>query len=97
MVKNMKLSELNIGDRAEVIKIEGEGEIVRRLMDMGLLVGTKLRLRQVAPLGDPIDICMRGFYMSLRKQEAEHIIVRKYDGECEGHEERDRCRFGREP
>ena len=78
----MKLSELNVGQSAEVV---GFGEASKgyraRLMSMGLTPGTRLTLKRVAPLGDPVEIEVRGFSLSLRKFEAEAVEVRR-DGEA---------------
>ena len=64
-----------IGQTATVVKLNGEGAVKRRIMDMGITKGTKITLRKVAPLGDPIEITVRGYELSLRKADAEEIIV----------------------
>ena len=73
---NMKtLKQIKIGGTAKVVKIHGEGALKRRIMDMGLTKGTEVKVRKVAPLGDPIEITVRGYELSLRKEDAETIEV----------------------
>ena len=69
------LRDVPIGQTATVVKLNGEGAVKRRIMDMGITKGTKITLRKVAPLGDPIEITVRGYELSLRKADAEEIIV----------------------
>jgi ferrous iron transport protein A len=69
------LRDVAIGDSATVVKLTGEGAIKRRIMDMGITKGTVVQVRKVAPLGDPIEVTVRGFELSLRKDEAEHVLV----------------------
>ena len=69
------LKEIAIGKSAHVVKIHGEGPIKRRLMDMGLTRGIEVRVRKVAPLGDPIEITLRGYELSIRKADAAMIEV----------------------
>ena len=71
----MTLRELPLGKSAKVVKLTGEGAIKRRIMDMGITKGTELIVRKVAPLGDPIEITVRGYELSLRKSEAESVLV----------------------
>lgn len=71
----MTLRELQLGKSAKVVKLTGEGAIKRRIMDMGITKGTELIVRKVAPLGDPIEITVRGYELSLRKADAERIEV----------------------
>ena len=71
----MTLRELPLGKSAKVVKLTGEGAIKRRIMDMGITKGTELIVRKVAPLGDPIEITVRGYELSLRKADAERIKV----------------------
>jgi ferrous iron transport protein A len=73
----MKLSELQVGDRAEVTAVKAESAIRRRIMDMGLIKGTSFKVLRVAPLGDPIEIFFKGLYLAMRKNEAEGVLVRK--------------------
>lgn len=70
-----KLSELKKGDRGRVVKISGGGSVPQRLMDMGLIAGSEVEMQQVAPLGDPIEIRVKGYNLSLRKSEAASITV----------------------
>jgi ferrous iron transport protein A len=67
------LAELAIGDAARVAQVEGHDEISLRLMEMGLIPGTELRVLGVAPLGDPIEIEVRGYRLSVRKSEAARV------------------------
>jgi len=69
------LREIAVGSTAKVKKLHGEGAIKRRIMDMGLTKGTEVYVRKVAPLGDPIEIKVRGYELSLRKADAELIEV----------------------
>ena len=71
----MTLRELPLGKSAKVVKLTGEGAIKRRIMDMGITKGTELIVRKVAPLGDPIEITVRCYELSLRKADAERIEV----------------------
>ena len=70
-----KLSELKIGQEGRVVKITAEPGIKRRLMDMGLVPGVKVKIEKVAPLGDPMDLIVKGYHLSLRKEESSAIIV----------------------
>ncbi len=69
------LREVPVGGRAKVVKIHGEGAVRRRIMDMGITKGVEIFVRKVAPLGDPIEITVRGYELSLRKADAESIEV----------------------
>ncbi len=69
------LKNVKIGKTAKVVKLHGEGAIKRRIMDMGLTKGVEVYVRKVAPLGDPIEIMVRGYELSLRKADAEMIEV----------------------
>ena len=69
------LKEVNIGETVTVKKLNGEGAIKRRIMDMGITKGVSVTIRKVAPLGDPIEITVRGYELSLRKADAEMIEV----------------------
>ena len=69
------LKEAKIGDTVCVVKLHGEGAVKRRIMDMGITKGTEVYVRKVAPLGDPIEITVRGYELSLRKADAEMIEV----------------------
>ena len=72
-MKNLK--EAKIGETVRVVKIHGEGAIKRRIMDMGLTKGVEVYIRKVAPLGDPIEVTVRWYELSLRKADAEQIEV----------------------
>ncbi|MBU5255931.1 FeoA family protein [Tissierella praeacuta] len=63
------------GENVTVVKLEGEGAVRRRIMDMGITKGTKVYIRKVAPLGDPIEITVRGYELSLRKSDAGKIVI----------------------
>ena len=65
------LKEAKIGDTVTVVKLHGEGAVKRRLMDMGITKGTQVHIRKVAPLGDPVEVTVRGYELSLRKADAE--------------------------
>ena len=69
------LKEVNIGETVKVAKITGEGPIKRRIMDMGITKGTDIYVRKVAPLGDPIEVTIRGYELSLRKADIDIIQV----------------------
>ncbi len=72
-MKNLR--ETNIGDTVRVVKLHGEGAVKRRIMDMGITKGVEVYVRKVAPLGDPIEVNVRGYELSLRKADAEMIEV----------------------
>ena len=69
------LKQAKIGETVKVVKLHGEGAVKRRIMDMGLTKGTKVYVRKVAPLGDPVEITVRGYELSLRKADAEMVEV----------------------
>ena len=69
------LKEAKIGENVRVVKLHGEGAIKRRIMDMGITKGVDVHVRKVAPLGDPIEITVRGYELSLRKADAEMIEI----------------------
>jgi ferrous iron transport protein A len=74
--ENMKtLKEVKVGEKATIRKLNGEGAVKRRIMDMGLTKGTEVYVRKVAPLGDPIELTVRGYELSLRKADADLIEV----------------------
>ena len=70
------LSQLEIGERATVTVVNGEGAVRRRLFDMGITPGAEVYLRKKAPLGDPIEISLRGYELTLRKSEASTVEVK---------------------
>ena len=67
------LRDVEIGGTAKVVKLHGEGAIKKRIMDMGITKGVEIYVRKVAPLGDPVEITVRGYELSLRKADAELI------------------------
>ena len=69
------LRQARIGDTVRVVKLYGEGAVKRRIMDMGLTKGIEVNIRKVAPLGDPIEVTVRGYELSIRKVDAEMIEV----------------------
>ena len=69
------LKETKVGSTVTVIKLHGEGSVKRRIMDMGITKGTEIYVRKVAPLGDPVEITVRGYELSLRKADAGMIEV----------------------
>ena len=71
------LRELKPGQKGTVIKIVGGGSAYRRILDMGIVKGAKIEVIRVAPLGDPIDIKVKGYHLSLRKEEASQILVKE--------------------
>ena len=71
----MTLRDAKIGDTVTVKKLTGEGAVKRRIMDMGLTKGTSVTIRKVAPLGDPIELTVRGYELSIRKADAEMVEV----------------------
>lgn len=75
MTTQRTLRDAAIGDTVTVSKLSGAGPIKRRIMDMGVTKGTQLFIRKVAPLGDPIEVTVRGYELSIRKSEAENIHI----------------------
>jgi len=74
VIKYMKtLRDAKIGETVKVVKLHGEGAVKRRIMDMGVTKGTEIFVRKVAPLGDPIEVTVRSYELSLRKADAEMI------------------------
>jgi DtxR family transcriptional regulator, Mn-dependent transcriptional regulator len=73
----LTIKDLVKGDRARIVEIRSQSQSIKRLMEMGMTVGTTLEVERVAPLGDPIDIKLKGYHLSVRKNEAEGIYVRK--------------------
>jgi ferrous iron transport protein A len=69
------LRETPVGSTVKVVKLHGEGAVKRRIMDMGITKGVEIKVRKVAPLGDPVEITVRGYELSLRKADAEMIEV----------------------
>ena len=69
------LRDTKVGETVKVVRLNGEGAVKRRIMDMGLTKGTEVYVRKVAPLGDPVEITVRGYELSLRKADAEMIEI----------------------
>ena len=69
------LKDVRVGSTVKVVKVRGEGAIKRRIMDMGITKGTRIFVRKVAPLGDPFELQVRGYELSLRKADAEMVEV----------------------
>ena len=70
------LKEAKVGETVSVVKLHGEGAVKRRIMDMGITRGVEVHIRKVAPLGDPIEVTVRDYELSLRKADAEMIEIR---------------------
>ena len=69
------LRELKPGEKGRIVKIFGSGSVHRRILDMGITKGTQIEMERVAPLGDPIEVKIKGYHLSLRKEEAANIYV----------------------
>jgi len=72
----MFLSQLKVGEKGTVLAVHGEGAIRRRLFDMGITPGTEIYLRKTAPFGDPIEVSLRGYELTLRKTEAAQVEIK---------------------
>ena len=70
------LRDIPIGSKAKIVKLHGQGAVKRRIMDMGLTRGTEIYVRKVAPLGDPVEVTVRGYELSIRKADAELIQLK---------------------
>ena len=70
------LKEAKVGQTLTVVKLHGEGPVRRRIMDMGITKGTEIYIRKVAPLGDPVEVTVRGYELSLRREDGEMVEVR---------------------
>ena len=69
------LRDVSIGQTVKVVKLHGEGPIKRRIMDMGITKGVEIYVRKVAPLGDPMEVTVRGYELTIRRGDAENILV----------------------
>ncbi len=69
------LKDLKVGESAKVVRLHGQGAVRRRIMDMGITRGTEVKLRKVAPLGDPLELTVRGYELSLRKADAQMVEI----------------------
>ncbi|MDO5562239.1 MAG: ferrous iron transport protein A [Synergistaceae bacterium] len=74
------LNNVKVGDTVITVKLHGEGAVKRRIMDMGITKGTSIMVRKVAPLGDPIEVKVRGYELSIRKADAEMVEVEPREG-----------------
>ncbi len=74
-MKDGNLKDLEPGQKAKIAKISGTSSIKRRIMDMGLVPGAEIEMERYAPLGDPVEIKLKGYHLSLRKEEAENIVI----------------------
>lgn len=74
-VTERSLRQAGAGERVQVTRVTGEGALRQRILDMGLTKGTQVRIRKVAPLGDPLEITVRGYELSLRKAEAACVLI----------------------
>lgn len=74
---NLTLRDSAVGKNYEVIKINGKGPLKRRIMDMGITKGAQIYIRKVAPLGDPVQINLRNYELSIRKEDAELIVIKE--------------------
>ena len=71
----MSLKDVPVGQTVRVVKIDGDGAVRRRIMDMGITIGTELYVRKVAPLGDPVELTVRGYELTVRRNDADIIKV----------------------
>ena len=71
------LKDVKIGQTVQVVRLQGEGAVKRRIMDMGITKGTRISVRKVAPFGDPIEVTVRGYELSLRKEDARMVQVER--------------------
>ena len=69
------LDELKSGEKGKIVRVRGKGSVHRRIIDMGVVTGTEVEMQRVAPLGDPIEIKVKGYCLTLRKEEASNIFV----------------------
>ena len=76
------LKQAKIGETVKVLKLHGEGAVKRRIMDMGITKGVDVYVRKVAPLGDPIEVTVRGYELSIRKADADMIEVEEVNEKC---------------
>ena len=79
--RTMTLNELRIGQSGTIRAVAGEGALRLRLLDMGLIPKTKVTMIKVAPMGDPIEICVRGYELTLRRDDARNIMLAEEEGE----------------
>lgn len=84
MTMKLLLNEVQTGDTVQVVKVGGEGAVKRRLMDMGITKNTEIHVHKVAPLGDPIELTVRGYELSIRKSDAALVEVERKTSETAG-------------
>ena len=75
MNESKPLSALKVNEKAKVKRITGQGQIKRKLLDMGIIPGSSIEVTKLAPFGDPVDVKIKGYHLSLRKEEAKLILV----------------------
>ena len=80
----MRLAEMKCGDTAKVVRVEGEGQLRKRILDLGLTCGAAVKLVRIAPLGDPVEIELRGYRLTVRKSEAEIVVLEPVSCACAG-------------
>lgn len=78
------LKQVKVGETVKVVKLNGEGAVKRRIMDMGITKGVEIYVRKVAPLGDPVEVTVRGYELSLRKNDAEMVEIEEPKGKRQG-------------
>jgi len=78
--ETITLGDLEPGEKGRVVKVKGTGSLRKRLLDMGMIPGTEVQLKKIAPLGDPVDVLIKGYHLSLRKDEAEDILITRGEG-----------------
>ena len=78
------LKQAKVGETVKVVKLNGEGAVKRRIMDMGITKGVEIYVRKVAPLGDPVEVTVRGYELSLRKNDAEMVEIEEPKGKRQG-------------
>ncbi len=76
-MKNNTINDLSVGESALILKINCDGAMKRRLIDMGITPGVKVKLHKIAPLGDPLELKLRGYMLSIRRSEAKNIFVKR--------------------
>ncbi len=79
-MRTMKLSELEVSGKCRIVKVTGERAIKKRLLEMGFVKGTELYVEKVAPLGDPMELVLKGYHLSLRREEANDVQVERMQG-----------------
>ncbi len=72
---HLRLNQLQVGDRARIVRVDAAGAIRRRLLEMGFVRGEELRVEKLAPLGDPMELVIKGYHLSLRREEGACILV----------------------